>query len=119
MRSFRRAAGALLISFLCSAGFADASEPSGVQIPRSVAGDKGTYFLLEMKKQGDIIRAVHKRVGVDSIGYTVTETNCATMQMREIGYSEVSPSAIRPHPTKWFDLVPGSSKSDLANFVCR
>jgi hypothetical protein len=41
------------------------------------------------------------------------------MQMREIGYSEESPAAIKGNPTKWFDLVPGSSKSDLANFVCR
>ena len=90
-----------------------------VLIPRSMAGDKGKYFLLESKKQGTIIRALHKRVGVDSVGYTRTETNCATMQMRELGYSEVSPAAIKEKPTKWFELVPGSSKSDLANFVCK
>jgi hypothetical protein len=88
-------------------------------IPRSVAGDKGKYFLLESKRDGSIMRALHKRVGVDSIGYTKTETNCATMQMRELGYSEESPSAIKENPTKWFELVPGSSKSDLANFVCK
>jgi hypothetical protein len=92
---------------------------SEIPIPRSVAGDKGKYFLLEKQKSGSIVRALHKRVGVDSIGYTLTETNCATMQMRELGYSEQSPSAIKENPTKWFDLVPGSSKSDLANFVCR
>lgn len=92
---------------------------SEIPIPRSVAGDKGKYFLLEKKKNGNIIRALHKRVGVDSVGYTITETNCATMQMRELGYSEQSPSAIEENPTKWFELVPGSSKSDLANFVCR
>ena len=39
--------------------------------------------------------------------------------MRELGYSEQSSSAIKEYPTKWFELVPGSSKSDLANFVCR
>lgn len=82
-------------------------------------GDKGKYFLLEKRKNGVIVRALHKRVGVDSIGYTLTETNCATMQMRELGYSEESPSAIKANPTKWFALVLGSSKSDLANFVCR
>jgi len=81
--------------------------------------DKGKYFLLENRKTGNIVRALHKRVGVDSIGYTLTETNCATMKMRELGYSEKSPSAIKENPTKWFDLVPGSSKSDLASFVCR
>jgi hypothetical protein len=41
------------------------------------------------------------------------------MQMRELGVSEYSASAIRFQPTKWFELVPGSSKSDLANFVCK
>lgn len=89
------------------------------QIPRSVAGDKGKYYLLQIKKDGKIIRAVHKRVGPDSVGYTKTETNCSTMQMREIGYSEISVNTIKDNPTKWFDLVPGSSKNDLANFVCK
>lgn len=90
-----------------------------VQIPRSVAGDKGKYFLLESTKTGNTIRAIHKRVGVDSVGYSKTETNCQTMQMREIGYSEESIAAIKDKPTKWFDLVTGSSKSDVANFVCK
>lgn len=89
------------------------------QIPRSVAGDKGTYFLVEKKKHGSIVQAISKRIGVDSIGYSKTETNCSTMKMRELGYSEESPQAIKENPTKWFDLVPGSSKSDLAKFVCR
>lgn len=87
-------------------------------IPRSIAGDKGKYFLLDKKKNGDIIRALHKRVGLDSVGFTLTETNCRTMQMRELGYSEKSPAAIKVNPTNWFKLTPGSSKSDLANFVC-
>jgi hypothetical protein len=90
-----------------------------VRIPRSVAGDKGKYFLLESKKIGEIIRAVHKRVGPDSVGYTKTETNCETMQMRELGYSEDSAQAIVVSATKWFDLVPGSSKADLAKFLCQ
>jgi hypothetical protein len=102
--------------FVATASIAAQSE---IPIPRSMSGDKGKYFLLEKKKNGNIVRALHKRVGVDSIGYTLTETNCANMQMRELGYSEQSPSAIKENPTKWFELVPGSSKSDLANFVCR
>jgi hypothetical protein len=90
-----------------------------MSIPRSVAGDKGKYFLLESKKIGEIIRAVHKRVGPDSVGYTKSETNCETMQMRELGYSEDSAQAIVVSSTKWFDLVPGSSKADLAKFLCQ
>lgn len=90
-----------------------------VLIPRSVAGDKGKYYLLEAKRTGDTVSALHKRVGADSVGYTRTETNCNTMLMRTIGYGEESPAQIKENPTKWFGLVPGSSKSDLANFLCK
>lgn len=86
-------------------------------IPRSMPGDKGKYYLLEKRRVGDVVQALHKRVGVDSVGYTRTETDCRTMRMRERGYSEDGPPA-PAGPTKWFDLVPGSSKSDLALFVC-
>jgi hypothetical protein len=90
-----------------------------ILIPRSVPGDKGEYYLLESKKAGNVIRAVHKRVGLDSLVFTRTETNCKTRQMRELGYGEGSPENIKGSPTRWFDLVPGSSKSDLAYFVCK
>lgn len=103
-------------AFVATAPIAAQSE---IPIPRSMSGDKGKYFLLEKKKNGSVVRALHKRVGVDSIGYTLTETNCVNMRMRELGYSEQSPSAIKENPTKWLELMPGSSKSDLANFVCR
>ena len=46
-------------------------------------------------------------------------TNCKTGKMQEIGYSEVSVQAIKASPTKWFDLVPGSSKHDLYKFLCK
>ncbi len=110
----------IVVLFACTffAGISSATN-SEIPIPRSVAGDKGSYFLLEKRTNKNIVRALHKRVGVDSVGYTITETNCTTMQMRELGYSEQSPSAIKEKPTKWFDLIPGSSKSDLASFVCR
>lgn len=104
---------------LCLVCFSSIAAQSETPIPRSIAGDKGSYYLLETKKDGTIVRAIHKRVGPDSVGYTKTETNCATMQMRELGYSETSATAIKDNPTKWFDLVPGSSKSDLAHFVCK
>ena len=114
----RTHAGAVVIaaSLLVAVSMATAAE---VSIPRSMAGDKGKYFLLEKKRTGNVVRALHKRVGVDSVGYSLTETNCSTMLMREIGYSEESLSAIKENPTKWFQLVPGSSKSDVAKFVCK
>lgn len=95
-----------------------AALPEGTLIPRSMEGDKGTYYLLEAHRAGDVVQALHKRVGVDSVGWTKTETNCKTMRMRELGYSEESASAVGGEPTKWFELVPGSSKSDLGHFVC-
>lgn len=88
-------------------------------IPRTMAGDKGKYFLLEKKKQGSTIVTLHKRIGVDSIGYSKSEINCKFKKIRELGYSEESAKAIKENPTDWFDLVAGSSKSDLAKFVCK
>lgn len=111
---------AALVAFvIMSTSMVVIAAPAEILIPRSTAGDKGRYFLLESKKSGNIVRALHKRVGVDSVGYTRTETNCKAMQMRELGYSEESPAAIKEKPTEWFGLVPGSSKSDLAKFVCK
>ncbi|MBK6615892.1 MAG: hypothetical protein IPG27_17875 [Ottowia sp.] len=104
---------------LCFALLGQAFAQQETLIPRSVAGDRGKYFLLNSKRVGSVVRALHKRVGVDSVVYTKTETDCKTMLMREIGNSEESPSHIKESPTKWFELVPGSSKSDLANFVCK
>jgi hypothetical protein len=63
---------------------------------------------LDKDKSGNIVSALHKRVGVDSVKYTKIETNCTTMQMRVIGYSEESPDVIKENPTKWFELVAGS-----------
>ena len=90
-----------------------------VFIPRSVAGDQGKYYLISSKKEGGVITALHKRVGLDAIGYTKTEINCTNMTYRVMGYSEISANAIQAHLGDWSDLVQGSSKSDLVNFVCK
>jgi hypothetical protein len=113
----------IITAFAISAGISSSLEAIAtsieIPIPRSVPGDKGKYFLLKKQKRGNIVVAVQKRVGVDSVVYTKTETDCATMRMRELGSSEESLLAINENPTKWFELVPGSSKSDLANFICK
>lgn len=96
----------------------DSNEYKEILIPSSRSGDKGKYYLMKYEKIGDNIKALNKRVGVDSVGYTITETNCKTMQIREFGYSEESPSEIIEKPSEWYDLVSGSSKSDLAKFLC-
>lgn len=88
-------------------------------IPRSMPGDKGKYYLLESTKKGNIIQSLHKRVGVDTVNFTRTETNCETRKMRELGSGDGAAQNIKTSPTEWYELVPGSSKSDLANFVCK
>lgn len=95
-----------------------AKSESEVLIPRSIAGDQGKYYLISSKREGDLITTLHKRVGLDSIGYTKSEINCSNMMYRVIGYSEVSANAVPSRPGEWSDLVQGSSKSDLVNFVC-
>ncbi|MBX7135793.1 MAG: hypothetical protein K1X67_24260 [Fimbriimonadaceae bacterium] len=96
-----------------------AAEPE-VRIPRSMAGDKGKYYLLEKKSVGAVLQVVHKRVGVESIDYSRTEINCKTRQYRELGYSSESVAALKAVPgSKWTDLVSGSSKSDLVAFACK
>jgi len=90
----------------------------GTLIPRSVQGDKGEYYLLNKQVSGDVITTLHKRIGVDSVGYTAMNINCKTAQVQEVGYSEISADSITPNPTDWYELVPGSSKYDLYKFVC-
>lgn len=113
--SLRRAMAAGVAAIAAVAANAQGETP----IPRSAPGDKGKYYLLESKKVGDVVQALHKRVGVDSTDFTRTETNCRSRKMREIGTAESSAQKIKVNPTKWFDLVPGSSKGDLARFVCK
>lgn len=88
-----------------------------VQIPRTMF-DKGKYFLLDAKTKGVITTTVHKRVGVNETGYSKTEINCKSMQYRDMGYSEAGPDKITTTAGKWTDVLAGSSKSDLVNFVC-
>ncbi|MCH7310611.1 hypothetical protein [Acinetobacter sp. ANC 4805] len=87
-------------------------------IPRSMTGDKGKYYLIEKSRIGDIVTTLHKRVGVDSTGYTKLNINCKTEQAQELGYSEKSAKDIKLNPSSWYNLEYGSSKYDLYNFVC-
>lgn len=88
-----------------------------VQIPRTMV-DKGKYYLLDTKTNGGITTTLHKRVGVNETGYSKTEINCKSMQYRDMGYSEDGPDKFAGAPGKWTDVLFGSSKSDLVNFVC-
>jgi len=110
MRLRARTCSAALLS-LCTIYASPVLSQQEAPIPRSVAGDKGKYYLLEAKRTGDIVKALHKRVGVDSVGYTRTETNCKTMLMREIGYSEESAAKIRATPQNGLNWCQGQARA--------
>ena len=93
------------------------NEPE-VLIPKSSAGDQGNYYLISSKEEGDVITTLHKREGLGSTGYTKTEIKCSSKMYRVMGYSEISAISIQTNIGEWTDLVQGSSKSDLVNFVC-
>jgi hypothetical protein len=107
---------ATILAFCVSATAGEADR----LIPRSMPGDKGRYYLLEKRSTGPTLQVVHKRVGVESVDFSRTEVNCKTKQYRELGYSSESVAAIKPVlGAKWTQLIQGSSKSDLAAFVCQ
>lgn len=80
--------------------------------------DKGRYYLMESEINNGIIKTLHRRVWVDSVWYSKTEINCKTKQVRDLWYSEESPLNILEKPWKWYNIVDGSSKSYLLNFLC-
>lgn len=85
-------------------------------MPPSMA-DRGKYYLLAVTKNGAVYETIHKRIGAGYVGYTRCEIDYNRQVMRTMGYSEVSVNEIDHSPSKWFDLVPGSSKSDMFIFV--
>lgn len=101
-----------MISILISSSYG-----KEIEIPRTTF-DKGKYYLLEKRQKNGILITVHKRIGPSGTGYTKCEINCKAKKIREIGYSEVSEKDIPNNPTNWSQIVEGSSKSDLFNFVC-
>ena len=102
---------------IVGAAYGIAAHATEVQIPRTMA-DKGKYYLLDSKTKAGITTTLHKRVGVNETGYSKTEINCKTNQYRGMGYSEDGPDKLAGTPGKWTDVLSGSSKSDLVNFVC-
>lgn len=87
-------------------------------VPRAVAGAEAKVFLLESRREGDIVKALHKDVGATQVAYFATEINCKTMRTREVGHSATSPKEMVVKSTAWFAPVPGSITADLAQYVC-
>ena len=72
------------------------------------------------KPDGEYLRVMHKRIGVDVTNFTLTQVDCKTLRFRVLGDSEKSAESIVPDsaPGQWVDLVGGSSKAILVHRVC-
>lgn len=107
----------LVLPFFIMSSMAAAKE-AGTELKRSKP-DMGRYFVIQQNKRGDLFETIVKRVGTSGAVFTKTEMNCKSKKVRTLGDSDASPDSIKINPTKWYDLVPGSSKSDLFNFLCK
>jgi len=83
-------------------------------------GDKGRYFILEVKKKGKIYEVLTKRIGQSGTNWTRVEIDCMKRRMRTMAEADDDISTMRVvNRQNWYELVDGSSKSDLFNFVCK
>lgn len=82
-------------------------------------GDNGEYYLLHVNYEGDYIRTTHKRIGTEATGYSVTRIDCKNKRYQDLAYEENINKLARIYPErKWVELVEGSSKWALVNYVC-
>jgi hypothetical protein len=89
-------------------------------IPRS-SYEQARYWLLYIEKRANTFMTIHERESEKSIAYTKTEINCSTEQYKFLGDSIAMPDNLylrEEEASNWVNIVPGSSKSDLLNYVC-
>jgi len=114
-----RATPLATLSVLLAAVVSSAAAAAETPIPRSRADGASRHVLLESKRHGDVVEALHKRVRAGSTFFTRSEIDCRKRKMRIVGQGELSPARIQGKPTEWFEPIPGSSNADLAQFVCK
>lgn len=95
-----------------------------------IPGDKGTYYIIEKSVSSEKkFEVLASRVGPhgEYTGFTRLLINCNTHEYLVLAYGEESGNKKRPSKSlkdisdgsKWTDLVIGSSKYDLVQFVCK
>lgn len=92
------------------------------------AGDSGSYYILKQEAIGTgMFKVLSNRVGKGAAytDFTELKVNCESRQYFELAGGEAdgkqmsAPASLTPRKNStWASLVPGSSKSDLVNFVC-
>jgi hypothetical protein len=91
---------------------------SGELILRSMV-ERASYYLLSVEREGDFLKTLHKRVSAQSVGFSLTLLDCSSGRYKDLGYGVGKVENIRLYAeANWVELVIGSSKSDLLNFVC-
>ena len=88
-------------------------------------GDKGTYYLMDMKPDvpsDGFLRTTHRRVGPGGAytGYTITDVNCINHKYRVRGHTEGRiPKIGVGGESGYTKVVHGSSKADLVFYSCQ
>jgi len=90
-----------------------------IEIPRSDKGDKGRYVLLEKKSANGLTTTIHRRDGSLGRNFTRSEIDCKRKKMRVTGEALDDLKNMNDVATPWFELIEGSSKSDLFDFICK
>ncbi len=100
------------------------------ELYRSKAGDSGKYYIIESKDLGGgIIQVLSSRIGKGNAytDFTQLKVNCKTKQYFELAGSSEDGAKSKPSKqlkdwsknSKWVNLVTGSSKYDLVNYICK
>ena len=78
------------------------------------------YVLMKSSQKDNIITTLSRREGPSGVNFTLLENDCKNHKVKNIaeGDDDVK-NMIADTAPHWYDIVDGSSKSDLWNFVCK
>jgi hypothetical protein len=92
--------------------------PAGEIIPRS-SFEKAKYYLISVEKDGQYYKTIHSRISSKSTGYSASRIDCINQKYQDLGYGDNQSTITMYKKVNWAVLIPGSSKSDLVNYVCK
>lgn len=96
-----------------------APEPEGQLIPRT-AQERAQYYLISVERDGEFFTTLHSRISSMSRGFSLTRIDCRSRRYQDLGYGDDDKANVSMYSRtpQWTNLVRGSSKYDLVNFVC-
>lgn len=120
----------VILSLIASLGYGKAFA-NNIEYRAPSSGDKGSYSIIKHESLGDGKYSVlTNRIGKNDeyTDFTKITIDCSTYKYLEVaagyedGAQDTPNEELKPLPKvfqKWTELVTGSSKSDLVNFVCK